>query len=429
LGLSRAEPSSSSRQVALDLLDAVLGKRQALDATLAGHRGFAGLSPRDRAFARLLAVTALRRLGEIDAALKRHLSRPLPAGAARAMNALRLGAAQRLFLGTPPHAAVDTTVRLLDGRLSGFKGLANAVLRKLAPALEPADTARLNTPGWLWESWAAAYDDVAAAAIAAAHLAEPPLDLSVAKDADAWRDRLAATLLPTGSLRRPIGGDPSALPGYDEGAWWVQDAAAALPARLLGPVAGRRVIDLCAAPGGKTAQLAAAGAEVTAVDRSAARLARLEANLQRLRLSAHVVAADAETWRPEAPAEAVLLDAPCTATGTIRRHPDIARIKTRPDVAAMAAVQDRLLRAAVDMAAPGGRIVYATCSLQPEEGPERIAALLRDGAPVRLGRISATEMPGLSDAIASDGTVRTLPCHWREAGGIDGFFIARLLRV
>jgi 16S rRNA (cytosine967-C5)-methyltransferase len=219
------------------------------------------------------------------------------------------------------------------------------------------------------------------------------------------------------------------LPGYDEGAWWVQDAAAALPARLLRPVAGRRVIDLCAAPGGKTAQLAAAGALVTAVDRSAARLARLEANLKRLRLQAHVVAADAETWRPDAPAEAILLDAPCTATGTIRRHPDIARIKTPADVAAMAAVQDRLLRAAVDMAAPGGRIVYATCSLQPEEGPQRIAALLRDGAPARLDRISATEMPGLSDAIGSDGTVRTLPCHWREAGGIDGFFIARLLRV
>jgi 16S rRNA (cytosine967-C5)-methyltransferase len=345
------------------------------------------------------------------------------------MNALRLGAAQRLFLDTPAHAAVDTTVRLLDGRLSGFKGLANAVVRKVAAAAAPANAARINTPEWLWRSWTKAFGDETAATIAAAHLSEPPLDFTVAGDAETWRDRLAATLLPTGSLRRPIGGDPSALPGFQDGAWWVQDAAAALPARLLGVTAGQRAIDLCAAPGGKTAQLAAAGAEVTAIDRSPQRLARLRANLERLGLRARVVEADAATWRPDEPADAVLLDAPCTATGTIRRHPDIARIKSAADVAKMAAVQDRLLRAAVEMTAPGGRLVYATCSLQPEEGPERIAALLRDGAPVRLDGISALEMPGLSDAIGADGTVRTLPCQWKELGGLDGFFIARLRRV
>lgn len=406
----------------------MLLERRALDAALAAHSGFGGLSVRDRAFARLLAATVLRRLGEIDAALALLLDRPLAPGAARVMNALRLGAAQRLFLDTPPHAAVDTTVRLLDGRLAGFKGLANAVLRKVAAAETPPGAARLDTPDWLWRSWVTAHGEADAAAIAAAHLAEPPLDLTVARDAATWCDRLQATLLPTGSLRRPIGGDPSALPGYDEGAWWVQDAAAALPARLLGPVAGRRVIDLCAAPGGKTAQLAAAGAEVTAVDRSAARLARLRANLRRLGLEAQVVEADAAAWRPDRPADAVLLDAPCTATGTIRRHPDIARIKTAGDVARMAAVQDRLLRAAVEMTAPGGRLVYATCSLQPEEGPDRIAALLQEGAPVRLDGISATELPGLSGAIRPDGMVRTLPCHWNELGGIDGFFIARLER-
>ncbi|MPY72964.1 MAG: methyltransferase domain-containing protein [Alphaproteobacteria bacterium] len=420
---------ADSRQVALDLLDAVLLKRRALDAAISSHSGFGGLSARDRAFARLLAATVLRRLGEVDAALAPLLERPLAPGAARVMNALRIGAAQRLFLDTPPHAAVDTTVRLLDGRLSGFKGLANAVLRKVAAPAETLDAARLDTPDWLWRSWVSAHGKEAAAGIAAAHLAEPPLDLTVARDAETWRERLQATLLPTGSLRRPIGGDPSALPGYDEGAWWVQDAAAALPARLLGPIAGRRVIDLCAAPGGKTAQLAAAGAEVTAVDRSPARLARLGENLRRLRLDAQVVEADAATWRPDRPADAVLLDAPCTATGTIRRHPDIARIKTPGDVARMPAVQDRLLRAAVEMTAPGGCLVYATCSLQPEEGPDRIAALLREGAPVRLDGISATELPGLSSAIRPDGTVRTLPCHWKEFGGIDGFFIARLQRV
>jgi 16S rRNA (cytosine967-C5)-methyltransferase len=406
-----------------------LHERRALDTALASHGGFAHLSSRDRAFARLLTATVLRRLGEIDAALAPLLNRPLPAGAARVMNALRLGAAQRLFLDTPAHAAVDTTVRLLDGRLSGFKGLANAVVRKVAAAAAPADAARIDTPEWLWRSWTKAFGDETAAAIATAHLSEPPLDFTVAGDAETWRDRLAATLLPTGSLRRPIGGDPSALPGFQDGAWWVQDAAAALPARLLGVTAGQRAIDLCAAPGGKTAQLAAAGAEVTAIDRSPQRLARLRANLERLGLHARVVEADAAAWRPDEPADAVLLDAPCTATGTIRRHPDIARIKSAADVAKMAAVQDRLLRAAVEMTAPGGRLVYATCSLQPEEGPERIAALLRDGAPVRLDGISALEMPGLSDAIGADGTVRTLPCQWKELGGLDGFFIARLRRV
>ena len=407
----------------------MLHERRALDTALAGHGGFARLAGRDRAFARLLAATVLRRLGEIDAALAPLLSRPLPVGAARVMNALRLGTAQRLFLDTPPHAAVDTTVRLLDGRLSGFKGLANAVLRRVAATAAPADAARRNTPDWLWRSWSAAYGEETAAAIAAAHLAEPPLDLTVAGDAETWRDTLQAALLPTGSLRRPIGGDPAALPGFEDGAWWVQDAAAALPARLLGPVAGKRVIDLCAAPGGKTAQLAAAGADVTAIDRSPQRLARLRANLERLGLGAEVVEADADAWRPDRPADAVLLDAPCTATGTIRRHPDIARIKTAADVAKMAAVQDRLLRAAVEMTAPGGRLVYATCSLQPEEGPARVAALLGGGAPLRLDGISALEMPGLSDAIGADGTVRTLPCHWKELGGLDGFFIARFRRL
>lgn len=371
----------------------------------------------------------LRRLGEIDAALQSLLTRPLPRGAGPVMNALRLGAAQRLFLGTPPHAAVDTTVRLLHGRFAGFKGLANAVLRKIERGPEKPDAARLDTPGWLWRRWTSAYGEATAGAIAVAHLAEPPLDISVAGNAEEWCGRLQATLLPTGSLRRPIGGDPSMLPGYDDGGWWIQDAAAALPARLLGPVAGRRIIDLCAAPGGKTAQLAAAGADVTAVDLSAARMARLQENMTRLGFRARTIVADAETWRPDAPADAVLLDAPCTATGTIRRHPDIARIKTAEDVAKLTGVQDRLLRAAVEMTAPGGRLVYATCSLQPEEGPERIAALLRDGAPVRLERISAMELPGLSDAIGPDGTVRTLPCHWKELGGIDGFFIARLERV
>ncbi len=396
---------------------------------MAGHRDFTALSTRDRAFARLLIVTVLRRLGEIDARLGRLLRHPLPEKAGRAQNVLRLGVAQLAYLGTPPHAAVDTGVRLMEKGFPHLKGLANAVLRKVAPDPAADPPAGINTPAWLWDSWCAAYGPATAAAIAAAHLTEPPLDISVARDPETWAERLAAERLPTGSLRRTDGGNPALLPGFDEGAWWVQDAAATLPATLFGDVAGKPVVDLCAAPGGKTAQLAAAGAQVTAVDRSRQRLKRLSKNLQRLSLQAAVVEADAVVWRPPSPATAVLLDAPCTATGTIRRHPDIAHLKSPDDVARLSALQDRLLRAAVSMTAPGGLIVYATCSLQPEEGPERIEAVLADDTPAALDPITESEAPGLDAALQPDGTLRTLPCHWSQRGGLDGFFIARLRRT
>jgi 16S rRNA (cytosine967-C5)-methyltransferase len=411
------------------VLDAVLTRRQPFDTALAGHRNFTMLSPRDRAFARLLIVTVLRRLGEIDGRLDRLLRHPLPEKAGRAQNVLRLGVAQLAYLGTPPHAAVDTAVRLLEKSFPHLKGVANAILRKVAPDPAADPPAGINTPAWLWDSWLNAYGAATAAAIAAAHLTEPPLDISVASDPDSWAEQLEAELLPTGSLRRSAGGNPALLPGFDEGAWWVQDAAATLPAILFGDVADKSVVDLCAAPGGKTAQLAAAGAQVTAVDRSQQRLKRLGENLQRLSLQAEVVEADAVVWRPATPAAAVLLDAPCTATGTIRRHPDIAHLKTPDDVVRLSALQDRLLRAAVSMAAPGGQIVYATCSLQPEEGPDRIKTVLEDDTPVVLDPITDTEVPGLDAAVQPDGTLRTLPCHWSERGGLDGFFIARLRRT
>ena len=411
-------------------MQVVLVKRQPLDSAIAAHDSMRQLEPRDRAFARLLVATALRRLGEIDSRIDRHLHRPLPAKSVLVRHALRLGAVQLVCLGTPPHAAVDRTVGLLRGRLAGFRGLVNAVLRKLAgeAAGDGAMPAHINTPDWLWRSWTGSYGEATAAAIAAAHRTEAPLDISVMNDAAGWADRLEAEILPTGTLRRASGGDPAALPGYADGGWWIQDAAAALPARLLGAAAGETVIDLCAAPGGKTAQLAAAGAAVTAVERSAARSVRLQGNLDRLGLDARLVQADAVSWRPDAPADAVLLDAPCSATGTIRRHPDIPWLKQPEDVTRLAALQERLLRAAVDMTRPGGRIVYATCSLQPEEGPERVAALLDGDAPVTPDPVRPDELPGLAQALSADGTVRTLPCHWPEAGGLDGFYIARLRR-
>jgi 16S rRNA (cytosine967-C5)-methyltransferase len=423
----------SARGVAFDVLRAVLEQRRPLDEAL-GASDTSRLPVRDRAFLRLLVATTLRRLGQIDGIIEICLDRPLPRRAQTVRFLLRLGICQLLFLETPPHAAVDTTVALIAGRggEAGYKGLINAVLRRVdrerRSMLDRTGDPAINTPAWLWSSWVDAYGSDVAAAIAAAHLREPPLDLSVKGDLAAWRDRLGATVLPTGSLRLRADGRVDALPGFAEGAWWVQDAAAALPVRLLGDVSGQRVIDLCAAPGGKTAQLAAAGAKVIAVDRSESRLQQLRSNLARLGLEASAVAADAAVWQPGHPADAVLLDAPCSATGTIRRHPDVPWLKRAADVAKLMMLQDRLLRAAVAMTRPGGLIVYCTCSLQPEEGQERIEALLSSGAPVERMPVDPVMVAGQAEFVTAAGDLRTLPCHFGELGGIDGFFAARLRR-
>ncbi|MFQ5954983.1 MAG: RsmB/NOP family class I SAM-dependent RNA methyltransferase [Kiloniellales bacterium] len=424
----------SARALALDLLEAVLRRGRPLDEVIEAHPGFPRLAPRDRAFARLLAATVLRRLGQIDALIDGCLERPLKGKAAPARDLLRLGLAQLLFLDTPAHAAVHDTVGLAAARrVPGQRGLINAVLRRLAdagPALLAAqDAARLNTPGWLWRSWTAAYGEATARAIAAAHLSEPPLDITVKDDPQRWAARLSARLLPTGTLRRPAGGAVTELPGFAEGDWWVQDAAAALPVRLMGDVSGKTVIDLCAAPGGKTAQLAALGASVIAVDRSRRRLRRLVRNLDRLRLGVATVEADATRWTPPAPADAVLVDAPCSTTGAIRRHPDVAWIKTPADVARMAALQGRLLAAAANLIRPGGTLVFCTCSLEPEEGPERVAELLAAGVPLARRPVRAAEIGGLKDCLTADGDLRTLPCHLGAEGGLDGFYAARLERT
>ncbi len=442
-GPSRRPPGRdlSARAVALDVLAAVLDQRRPLEDTLAAHPGFAKLEARDRAFARLLLATTLRRLGQIDDAIRHCLARPLPRAGLRAQHVLRLGVAQLLFLGTAPHAAVSASVDLAgQAKLTAHKKLINAVLRRLSregAALRDAqDAARLNTPKWLWASWSAAYGDDTARAIAGQHLTEPPLDISLKPDLDSaqWAERLSATVLPNGSLRRPAeaGGLITGLSGFAEGQWWIQDAAARLPAGVLmsalGDVRGRSLLDLCAAPGGKTAQLAAAGATVTAVEKSPPRLARLNENLARLRLAAETIAADAAEWRPAEPADGVLLDAPCSATGTIRRHPDIAWTKRAADTPKLAALQDRLLANAVHMLKPGGILVYAVCSLEPEEGPARIAALLASGAPIARLPIRAEDCAGLPALITPEGDLRTLPSHLAQAGGMDGFYVARLVR-
>jgi 16S rRNA (cytosine967-C5)-methyltransferase len=418
----------NSRAVALDLLQEVLVRQRTLDEAMDKSANWPELEPRDRAFARLLTSTTLRRLGEINQALDMFVTERLPPKARAASDALRLGACQLLFLGTPAHAAVSETVELVGGlgALAGYKGLVNAVLRRLDRERPATDPWR-NLPAWLAGSWVDAYGEPKARAIAAAHLNEAPLDLSVKSDPELWAQRLGAGILPTGSLRLPPGAGPvESLPGYEEGAWWVQDVAAALPARLLGRP--RHAVDLCAAPGGKTAELLARGSQVTAVDRSAPRLACLAENLRRLGFDAAVVAADAAVWRPEEPAEAVLLDAPCSATGTIRRHPDLPWLKRPSDIPKLTALQDRLLANAIAMTRPGGLIVYATCSLQPEEGIERIESLLASGAPVDRLPIAVEEVGGLADILSPEGDLRSLPFHLGEKGGMDGFYAARLKR-
>ena len=410
------------RAAAARILTGVLSKRLPMDET-----PLARLKGRDRGFARALAATTLRRLGQIDAIVTSFLAHP-PKDAAL-MDLLRLGACQLIFMGTPPHAAVSTTVDL--AAKPSQKKLLNAVLRRIAaegPGLALAqDPARLNTPDWLWESWSAAYGEDTCRLISAQHLEEPPLDLTLKEGRRAQSESLGGIRLATGSLRLAARGPVSQLPGYAAGDWWVQDAAAALPAKLLGGVEGMRVIDLCAAPGGKTAQLAAAGARVTAVDRAPKRVRRLEENLNRLGLKASVVEADATRWLPPEPADAVLVDAPCSATGIIRRHPDIARLKTPAEVETLTGVQDRLLTRALDMVKSGGVIVYCACSLEPEEGPARISSLLGSDAPLERVPVGAGEVGGLDRLLTAEGDLRTLPCHMD--GGMDGFYAARLRRL
>ena len=421
----------ASRQAALEILVSCLDKGQPLDEALARHAGFAGLDPRDRAFVRLLLATTLRRLGEIDVVLAALIERPLEGPNAAGRQVLRLGAAQLLFLGTAPHAAVDTSVRLIeDAHLPHLKGLANAVLRRIgregAAILGDRDPARLNTPQWLWQSWAEAYGEDTTRAIAAAHLIEAPLDLTVRANTGFWAGQLEAEVLPTGTLRRTGGGHIAELPGFAEGAWWVQDAAATLPVRLMGDIAGKRVADLCAAPGGKTMQLCAASANVTAVDISARRMVRVGENLARAGLTAELVTADASKWTAAEKFDAILLDAPCTGTGTLRRHPDIAWLKDEEDVGRLTLAQDRLLLHGLEQLKPGGMLVYAVCSLQEDEGLARIEALLAREPRLSRVPVQPSELPALESAITKAGDVRTLPSMWPERGGIDGFYIARL---
>lgn len=424
-----SKEGAAARMAATALLAGVFERKQPLDLLLdseGGEAAYTGLPERDRRLARAIAATALRRHGEITALLARLIEKR-PSRARNLFLILEAAIVQILWMGVADHAAVSIAVDQVtaDPGIRHLSGLANAVLRRVArerdAILAAATDIGLNTPDWLWARWVATYDGDAALKIAAAHLHEPSLDLSVKGDAAGWAAKLGGALLPTGSIRVDASGSIEALPGFAEGEWWVQDAAAALPAKLLGDVTGKRVADLCAAPGGKTAQLAAAGARVTAVDISARRLKRVAANLFRLRLSAELVAADVLEWRPPEPFDAVLLDAPCSSTGTIRRHPDIAWLKDEADVATLARLQHRMIGRAAALLAPGGTLVYCTCSLEPEEGEAHIRALAQ--YELAIDPISPAELPGIAEAATPAGAVRTLPF---QAFGLDGFFIMRL---
>ncbi len=433
-------PGLAVRRIAADIIDGVLRQHRALDEQLDGagaNAGLAGLSERDRALTRALVATVLRRLGTLRQLIGLLLERGAPAQAPRVETALLIGAAQILFLDVPDHAAVDLAVRLAqaDRNAMHFAGLVNAVLRRLAregaERLSGLDAAVLDTPPWLMARWIKTYGEATAHTIAVANGHEPALDVTVKSDPETWASQLGGRVLPTGSVRAIAHGTVTALPGFAEGAWWVQDAAAALPVRLFGAVGGLRVADLCAAPGGKAAQLAAAGARVTAVDRSAARLARLQDNLARLSLTAELVCADVAEWAAE-PFDLVLLDAPCSSTGTIRRHPDVPWLKQPADIVKLAALQRRLLERAASLVKPGGMLVYCTCSLEPEEGEDIVAGLLAHEPGVRRAPVAASEVFGRAEFISAAGDLRTLPCHFPDPdsrlAGVDGFYAARLIR-
>ena len=434
-------PGLAARRIAADILDGVLHKHRTLDDQLDGagaHPALKTLSDRDRALMRRLVATILRRLGTLGHLLSRLLDRGIPTDAPRAQSALLIGAAQILWMDVPDHAAVDLSVRLVqsDRRAAKYAGLVNAVLRRCAregkSLIEDVRNQAIDLPPWLFARWSTHYGEATAKQMAAAIGHEPSLDLTVKSDAAQWASRLHGETLPTGTVRTQLQGSVTMLPGFAEGQWWVQDAAAALPVRLFGDIEGKQIADLCAAPGGKTAQLVQSGAAVTALDRSPARVARLRDNLARLKLEAEAVVADAVEWKADHEFDGILVDAPCTSTGTIRRHPDVAWLRQETDMAPLVALQKRLLQKAVALLKPGGTLIYCTCSLEPEEGERAVAALLASESGLRRVPVEAGEVAGLSEIITADGDLRTLPCHLPhpdpKLAGLDGFYAARLVK-
>jgi 16S rRNA (cytosine967-C5)-methyltransferase len=431
------KPGLAARRAAISLLQGVTLDQHPLDQLLETDAEFKTLEGRDRAFAHALTASALRHGGEITAVLAKFLTKPLPRSSGMAVDILTIGVAQLLFMDTSPHAAIDLCVDLAkqDKKAQHFSGLMNAVLRKISTEgkalLTTLDAPKLNTPDWLWEQWVAAYGEEVTRNIAAAHLIEAPLDISVKDRPEHWAAQLGGELLPTGSIRLASPNGPlTEMPGFTTGDWWVQDAASALPVKLLGHISGHTVLDLCAAPGGKTAQLVAAGAQVTSVDDSMTRVNRMRENLTRLGLKTATILGDVLSLPTDTRYDAVLLDAPCSATGTIRRHPDLPYLKTAKQVASLAELQSKMLDHAANLVKPGGRLVYCTCSLSPLEGERQIFKFLRAHGDFELVPISPTELGRQSQLITPAGIMRCLPSmDIGQSSGLDGFFAARLRKA
>ncbi len=429
-----------ARRMAVHALTEILNGRQTLDDTFDAlylHKNYSGLEGRDRAFARTIVMSTLRHKGQLAEIIKRFIERPLPDKRGRLDAILLCSAAQLVFLKSPPHAVINLAVFQVreDRHARRFAKLANAVLRRIseqgaAIALEQ-DAACLNVPDWLFARWSEAYGSDVAERIARQHMSEAPLDLTVKDDPQIWADRLDGIVLPNGSVRLAAKGRIEELEGYGDGKWWVQDIAASLPARLLGDIKGKMVADLCAAPGGKTAQLIHAGADVTALDVSENRLKRLRQNLERLQLEATIVTSDLLEWKPDRQFDAILLDAPCTATGTIRRHPDLPYLKKPSNITPLVELQKSMLDKAIDLLKPGGKLVYATCSLEPSEGTDHIDRLLSQRDDILLSEIEPEEVYGRPDWLVK-GRLRTLPFYLQlsdpDLSGMDGFFAARLTK-
>ncbi|MGK9053512.1 MFS transporter [Neorhizobium petrolearium] len=435
------KPGLEVRATAAKLLAAVVDRKISLDGMLDlthGNPAYKAFGEADRALTRAILTAALRHLPRIEAAIASLIDTPLPEGARALHHVLVVAATQILYLDIPSHAAVDLAVEQAnrDPRNRRFAKLVNAVLRRLIREKDEvlARVAAVSpVPAWFRERLIASYGEKEAARIAEAQLVPPAIDLTVKSEPEAWAGRLGGKVLPTGSVRMPaFEGAVSALEGFAEGAWWVQDAAAAIPAKLFGDLKGKKVADLCAAPGGKTAQLIQAGAHVVAVEQSANRLARLKENLARLGLEAELIGGDFFDFRPDELLDGVLLDAPCSSTGTTRRHPDVLWTKGPGDIAKLAALQERMLRHAVTLVKPGGIIVFSNCSLDPSEGEELVARVLDDHPELRRLPVERNHWPGLEEAVSPLGEFRTtpamLPGDEKFAGGMDGFFASVLRR-
>lgn len=439
LGVNK--PGLAARVAAARILAAVLEKKTSLDGMFDNEHGnpaYRQLSGSDRALTRAIVQSALRQLRRIEAIFSSYLKNPLPEGARALQHILTVGAAQILCLDIPDHSAVDLAVEHArsDPRARRFANLVNALLRRLAREKntilgEVEGVSPL--PEWFEKRLVQAYGKEAAKAIAEASMAMPAIDISVKSDPEGWADKLGGLVLPTGSVRLPAQtGGLTDLPGFGEGEWWVQDVASAIPAKLFGDLKGKKVVDLCAAPGGKTAQLIMAGADVTALDHSPSRIRRLKANLARLGLKARVCEMNMTDFKPAELFDAALLDAPCSSTGTMRRHPDIAWTKGPDDIAKLAGVQERLLDHALNLVRPGGIVVFSNCSLDPLEGEELVEKMLARRKDIVRMKVKADEWPDLEDAITEKGEVRTTPAMMpAKAGfpsGMDGFFAAVLQR-